>query len=263
MERFLPSLRQSLQHAASISICLAPSSFHYHSIPTYPESPSRLDFELASFLPAQRSHIALDWLSEHLHGSGITTPPIDLHFEFGFDFTRDDRILTYFSRLESVTSLKVADRVVGPCRLLEWLSEQPTPSCTWGFPNLINLEIGPSNLLLWDIMKMGRKRYGTEEGPTKLKSFVVVGNEWPDVELMPEAIHRAFPGVECSHERASWKHMVCKINVDTEGDSRNDEEQDDAVSETSWQVDSETTDETGNSSVEESTSSNEMDTDDG
>ncbi|KAG8987217.1 hypothetical protein FRB90_003541, partial [Tulasnella sp. 427] len=236
-------MKRSIQHAASISICLGPTSFHYHTIPTHPESQRRLDFKLEG---TQRPYAPLDWFSKHFHGSCVESPPIALRFDREFNFTQDETLMNSLSRLmnslsrlmnslstlmnslsrlQTVTSVKVADRTGSPCRLLSWLSKQPTQR----FPTLVEMEIGQSNLSVENIRDFAQRRYGGKEKPTELRNLVVIGNDWTDFSVTKQ-VSNALPTTICSFQRTSWKHIPCRVNEELERDDEGDEG-DDADSE--------------------------------
>ncbi|KAG8940671.1 hypothetical protein FRC04_005083 [Tulasnella sp. 424] len=221
LEGFLPPLRNSLQQAASISICLSPDSFHYHSTPESSESPSKLDF----ILNGGPTYIPLEWFCYYLHEYNTECAPIHISIDPRFDFIRSDTILPSLFRLRNVVSLKVADRVVGPCRLLEWLSKPNSIQGgqeLWPFPNLVEVEIGQSNLTFRDIQGFVRRRYvepsGQKQRVVRLKVLRTVGKHWDDPWVQPE-IKRLLPETDCSFRKSSWVRVYCEINeefTDTE-----------------------------------------------
>ncbi|KAG8964753.1 hypothetical protein FRC05_003593 [Tulasnella sp. 425] len=254
LESFLPSLRNSLQQAASISICLRPSSFHYHSVPTSPESPSKLDFELNGTRP----YLALGWFCHQLHGYNVKTSPIHIRIDPRFDFTRSDTILPSLFHLHTVVSLKVADRVVGPCRLLEWLSRPNSiqgDQEQWPFPDLVEVEIGQSNLTFRDVRDFVRGRYLERPGedqrgkPMRLKVLRTVGRSWPDAWAQPD-IRRLLPETECSFQKSGWVRVPCKVNEEFADIEEEESDSEAHHSDESSIVDSETADETSVSESE-------------
>ncbi|KAG8940672.1 hypothetical protein FRC04_005084 [Tulasnella sp. 424] len=262
LEAFLPSLRESLEQAASISICLGPSHFHYHTVPRSTESPSKLDFRLDSMPP----YLLLELFCHQLHEYNVKTSPIHIRIDPRFDFTCSGAILPSLFRLRNVVNLKVADRVVAPCRLLKWLSWPYSiqgDQELWPLPNLVEVEIGQSNLTLRDIRDFVRGRYGKRSekkqprGLMPLKVLRTVGNDWDDTWVQPD-IRRLLPQTDCSFQRSSWAHSYCEINAET---TDTDEEEEGASevagSHESSIVDSESTDETSDSDSEVSDDSDE------
>ncbi|KAG9048521.1 hypothetical protein FS837_012711 [Tulasnella sp. UAMH 9824] len=207
LQRFLPSLKNSLQQVATISVCLGLSSFHYHCIPPSCDSSYQLDFKFEGEPP----YSLLEWFAQHLHDINLKTPPINIRFDPRFDFTRDTTLPALF-RLRNVVSLKLADRVVGPCRLLQGLS-RPTRSQGgsefWPFPELADMKIAPSNLLIRNVLDFFRSRYieqlgqGCPRRPPMLKTLHLVGYEWDgfreEQELKP-----ILRGTKYSLERSVW-----------------------------------------------------------
>ncbi|KIO20753.1 hypothetical protein M407DRAFT_29602 [Tulasnella calospora MUT 4182] len=221
LQRFLPSLESSLQQAAAISVCLGPSSFHYHCVPKTPDCPSRLDFMF------ERTEILslLEWFTEQLQESSLRTPPINIRFDPLFDFTRDDNILPALFRLRNVVSLTVADGLVGPCQLLQWLSkpiisQENTPS--WPFPNLREMELGQnkSNVLIQDVVNFFNSRYPMNSKidmrgrPVWLQTLRLVGWGWRDDYWADERLKRILLGTEYSLMEKMWLHEPCKIHED-------------------------------------------------
>ncbi|KIO29861.1 hypothetical protein M407DRAFT_21113 [Tulasnella calospora MUT 4182] len=221
LQRFLPSLESSLRQAATISVCLGPSSFHYHCVPKTSDCPSKLDF---MFERTELSSL-LEWFTEQLQESSLRTPPIDIRFDPLFDCTRDDNILPALFRLRNVVSLTVADGVVGPCRLLQWLSK-PTQSQgstpLWPFPNLREIELGQnkSNLLIQDVVNFFSSRYPVNlkidmpGRPVWLQTLRLVGWGWRDDYWAEDRLKRILLGTEYSLMNKMWLHEPCKINVD-------------------------------------------------
>ncbi|KIO20752.1 hypothetical protein M407DRAFT_29601 [Tulasnella calospora MUT 4182] len=219
LQRFLPSLKNSLQGAATISVCLGPSTFHYHCVPKTPDCRSKLDFKFER----AESFSLFEWFAEQLHDFSLITPPIDIRFDPRFDFTCDDTILPTLFRLRNVVSLTVADRVVGPCRLLKWLSrpitsQGNTPS--WPFPNLREMKLGQSNLLIQDVLNLFRSRYPVSSPiilsgrPVRLQTLRLVGRGWQD-NSAEQDLKRILLGTEYSLKRSSWGHVPCKVNDDS------------------------------------------------
>ncbi|KAG8914785.1 hypothetical protein FRC01_003912, partial [Tulasnella sp. 417] len=259
LERFLPSLEKSLQRVATISICLGPSYFHYHCLPETPDCPSKLDFEFGLTEPFS----LLEWFAEHLHDYSLMTPPIKIRFDRRFDFTRHDTILPALFRLRNVVSLKVADRVVGPCRLLKWLS---TPirsqgnSPSWPFPNLREIELGQSNLLLQDVLNFFRTRYSKALSDdmrgrcVRLQVLRLVGDEWQET-WAENHLKRILMETEYSLKKSRWVDVPCMIGEDPMDVREEDSSCGSSVSEVGSAVDSETTSETDDSDASESTES--------
>ncbi|KAG8914536.1 hypothetical protein FRC01_004023 [Tulasnella sp. 417] len=259
LERFLPSLEKSLQRVATISICLGPSSFHYHCVPETPDCPSKLDFEFGDTDPFP----LLEWFAEHLHDFSLMTPPIKIRFDPRFDFTRHDTILPALFRLRNVVSLTVADRVVGPCRPLKWLS---TPirsqgnTLSWPFPNLWELELGQSNLLIRDVLNFFGTRYpktlpkDMRGRPVWLQTLRLVGDAWQDTWVEND-LKRILMGTEYSLKRSRWVHVPCMVNEDPMDIGDKDSSCGSSVSDEGSAVDSETTSETDDSDASESTDS--------
>ncbi|KAG8925369.1 hypothetical protein FRC00_004043 [Tulasnella sp. 408] len=217
LQRFVPSLKKSFKYAP-ISMCLGPSSFHYHHVPTDPDAPNNFDFKFEETKP----YLLLDWFSRHLNGFNHPLPPINIRFDPRFDFTRDDSIFPALLRLKTTASVTIADRVVGPCRLLEWLSRRHGPPDSYldrPFPQLKELEIGQSNLLVQDILDFVRSRYVEDSHgfpcarPPRLYALRLVGRGWQD-ESAEEDLKEIMIGAGFSVKRSSWVHVPCQINRD-------------------------------------------------
>ncbi|KIO29860.1 hypothetical protein M407DRAFT_21112 [Tulasnella calospora MUT 4182] len=256
LQRFLPNLKNSLQQAATISVCLGPSSFHYHCVPKTPDCPSKLDFKFER----AESFSLFEWFAEQLHDFSVITPPINIRFDPRFDFTCDDTILPTLFRLRNVVSVTVADRVVGPCRLLKWLSrpitsQGNTPS--WPFPNLREMELGQSNLLIRDVLSFFRSRYPVSSPIilsgrlVRLQTLRLVGRGWQD-NSAEQDLKRILLGTEYSLKRSSWVHVPCKVNDDSVDVGDEESSCDSYESYESSMVDSETASETDYSDASES-----------
>ncbi|KAG9048520.1 hypothetical protein FS837_012710 [Tulasnella sp. UAMH 9824] len=217
LQRFVPVLRESLNYAP-ISMCLGPSSFHYHHVSTNPNTSINFDFKFEGTKP----YLLLDWFSQHLYDSNHNSPPVNIRFDPRFDFTRDDSIFPALLRLRTAASLTIADRVVGPCRLLEWLS-RPDGSrgvgSYWPFPLLRELVIGQSNLLVQDILDFVCRRYVeylpifSREGPPRLLTLRLVGRGWQGRSAR-HALEEIMLGADFKVQRSSWVHVPCQVNED-------------------------------------------------
>lgn len=104
LQCFLPCLRNSLQRAATISICLGPYSFHYHCVPQTPDCSSKSDIKFERTDPSS----LLEWFAEQLHEFSPMTPPIKIRFDPRFDFTRNDNILPALFRLRTLSATQMA-----------------------------------------------------------------------------------------------------------------------------------------------------------
>lgn len=242
LQRFLPSLRNSLQQAATISVCLGLSSFHYHCIPPSCDSSTQLDFKFEGEQP----YSLLEWFAQHLHDITLKTPPINIRFDPRFDFTRDTTLPSLF-RLRNVVSIKLADRVVGPCRLLQGLSRplgSQGGSEFWPCPELADIEMAPSNLLIRDVLDFVRSRYvedlgqGCPRRPPVLKTLRLVGYEWGDGfqgDRDLKDILRELRGTKYSLERSAYVHEPCEISEEPSDDEASDSEGSSAVdSDSAW-----------------------------
>ncbi|KAG8913064.1 hypothetical protein FRC00_003138 [Tulasnella sp. 408] len=255
LQYFLPSLKSSLQRAATISICLGPSNFHYHCVPQTPDCSSKLDFKFERTDPSS----VLEWFAEQLHEFGLMTSPIKIPFDPRFDFTRNDNILPALFRLRNVVSLTVADRIVGPCRLLKWLSRpirSQGNSASWPFPNLWEMELGQSNLLIQDVFTFFHTRYSLDRSrdlrgrPVWLQRLRLIGREWQD-KSAEQALKRILLGTEYSLKISCWLHAPCKVNEDSLGIGDEESRLYSHESDESSIVDSETTSETDDSGTSE------------
>ncbi|KAG8925368.1 hypothetical protein FRC00_004042 [Tulasnella sp. 408] len=189
----------------------------HHSVSLPPDS-SQLDFKFEGEQP----YSLLEWFTQHLHDINLKTPPINIRFDPRFDFTRDATLPALF-RLRNVVSLKLADRVVGPCRLLQGLSRphgSQGGSKFWLFPELADMEIAPSNLLIRDVLEFVRSRYiddlgqGCPRRPPMLKTLRLVGDEWDELNGFREEqdLKYILRGTKYSLERSAYVHDPCEIN---------------------------------------------------
>lgn len=188
------------------------------------------------------------------------TSPIKIRFDPRFDFTRNDNILPALFRLRNVVSLTIADRVVGPCRLLKWLSRpirSQGNSASWPFPNLLEMELGQSNLLVQDVFTFFHTRYSLDpprdlrSRPVWLQKLRLIGREWRD-NSAEQALKRILLGTEYSLKISSWVHVPCKVNEDSVSVGDEDSRLYSHDSDESSIVDSETTAETDDSGTSES-----------